>query len=264
MTCVTTPRRPVIALTLVLTLSLLAVAAQPAPLTVAAAADLSPALRELAADFEKRTGTKVALVFGSSGNLATQIEHGAPYDMFFSADTDYPHQLEAKDLIAPGSLHRYAIGKLVLFASKDSPLDLKGLGMRALIDPSVHKIAIANPQHAPYGRAAMAAMKRAGLYPRIAQKLVLGENVSQAAQFVLSGNAQIGIVPLSLALAPGMAGASKYWELPDGSYPPIEQAVVILKGVKERPAAEKFLDFVKSPDAAAILRGYGFQLPEAK
>lgn len=263
MTPITTVRRPLL-LTFVLTLGLQTVATQPASLTVAAAADLGPALRELAAEYEKRTGTHLALVFGSSGNLATQIEHGAPYDVFFSADTDYPRQLEAKGLIAPGSLQRYAIGKLVLFASKDSPLDLKGLAMRALIEPSVHKIAIANPQHAPYGRAAVAAIRRADLYLRVGEKLVFGENVFQAAQFVLSGNAQIGMVPLSLAIAPGMADKGKYRELPDGSYPAIEQAVVILKGAKEQAMAQRFLGFVKSPEAAAILRRYGFQLPEAK
>ncbi len=249
-------------LALVLAFCVRTTAAQPALLTIAAAADLSPALRELAADYETRTGAHVALVFGSSGNLTTQIEHGAPYDVFFSADTDYPRQLESQGLVVAGSLYRYAIGKLVLFVAKDSTLDVQHLGMQALLDTSVHKIAIANPQHAPYGRAAMAVMKRAGVYPRIAQKLVLGENVSQAAQFVLSGNAQIGIVPLSLALAPGIAG--KYWELPRDLYVPIEQAAVILKRSKNLQAAEGFLQFVKSPEAAVVLRRYGFQIPEAK
>lgn len=264
MTSVTRSQALLTLLVLVLAPFVCDIAAQSPPLTVAAAADLGPALRELAAAYEKRTGTHVSLVFGSSGNFATQIEHGAPYDIFFSADTDYPRQLESKGLVVPSSLYRYAIGKLVIITPNNSPLELKGHGMDALIDPSVQKIAIANPQHAPYGRAAVAAMKRADVYSRVAGKVVLGENVSQAAQFVLSGNAQIGLVPLSLAIAPGMADESKYWQLPDGSYPPIEQAVVILKRTKELPSAEKFLQFVKSPDAAVVLRRYGFQPPEAK
>ncbi len=263
MTSVTMLRQALMVLTLVLTLPFQAVAAPPV-LTVAAAADLGPALRELAAEYEKRSGTHVALVFGSSGNLATQIEHGAPYDVFFSADTDYPRQLETKGLTVPGSFYRYAVGRLVLMVVRDSPLDLKRLGTQVLLDVSVRKIAIANPDHAPYGRAAVAALKQAGLYSRIAQKLVFGENVSQTAQFVLSGNAQIGIVPLSLAVAPEMSATSKYWELPDGSYPPIEQAVVILKGAIDSSSAEKFLQFVKSRESGAVLRRYGFQLPEAK
>jgi molybdate transport system substrate-binding protein len=263
MTCVTSSRARLLLLTFALTLCPYGVAAD-RTLTVAAAADLGPALQELATAYQQRTGTRVALVLGSSGNLTSQIEHGAPYHVFFSADTGYPRQLESKGLTQPGSMYVYAAGKLVLFVVRDSPLGVHQLGMRALLDSSVQKIAIANPRHAPYGRAAMAAIESAGLAPRISHKLVLGEDVTQAAQFVLSGNAQIGIIPLSLVLAPGMAGKGKYWQLPAAAYPPIEQAAVILKSTKEPALANGFIEFVKSPPAAAVLRRYGFERPETK
>jgi len=182
-------------------------------IAVAAASDLNFALKELAADFEKRTGTHVKLTLGSSGNLYSQIQNGAPYDLYLSADVRYPHKLIESGHARPDSLYRYAIGRIVVWAPKSSPVAVER-GLDALLDPAIRKIAIANPKHAPYGRAAVAAMESFKVHDRVKDRLVLGENVSQAAQFVESGAADIGIVALSLALAPGMKASGKYWEIP--------------------------------------------------
>jgi len=183
-------------------------------ITVAVAADLSSALGEIAANYEKRAGVAVKLSFGASGALTQQIQNGAPFDLFFSADMDYPKQLTAAGQADGATLYRYATGELVLWVPRDSPLEVERRGMDILSDPSVKKIAIANPQHAPYGRAAVAALKHFGWYEKVSDRLVLGENVSQAAQFVESGNAQIGFVALAHAVAPAMQGKGRYWTVP--------------------------------------------------
>jgi molybdate transport system substrate-binding protein len=172
-------------------------------ITVAAASDLQFVFQDVAARFEKETGHRVKLIFGSSGNFFAQIENGAPFDLFFSADIDYPRKLEAAGLSEPGTLYPYAMGKIVLWAPRGSTLNLS-LGLKSLLDAKVKKIAIANPQHAPYGRAAVGALRSQGIYQQVSDKLVLGENISQTASFVLSGSADAGIVALSLALGPGM------------------------------------------------------------
>ena len=156
-------------------------------ITVAAAADMSAALPQLVAGYTKKTGQTVKLSFGASGNLTNQIRNGAPFDVFFSADEEYPQQLIAEGLAQKDTLYRYAVGRLVLWVPADSPLDLSKLGMTALLDPSVKKISVANPATAPYGRAAEAALRHFGIYDRVSSRLVVGENVSQAAQFVESG-----------------------------------------------------------------------------
>lgn len=230
-------------------------------LTVAAAANLGPALREIAANFEKNSGTHVALVYGASGNLAMQIENGAPFDVFLSADVDYPRSLETKGATVPGSLAVYATGKLVLWVTNASGIDVGRLQPQMLLLDSVHKIAIANPQHAPYGKAAVEFLRKAGLYDRVAGKFVLGEDVAQAAEFVSSGNADVGIIPLSLALAPAMKERGKYREIAADLYPPIRQAGVILKNAKNPSAAAKFLAYIRSAEAAAVLARYGFEPP---
>src|SRR5256884_5176464 len=232
--------------------------------TVAAAADLSAALREVAANYEKQTDIKVKLSFGASGALTQQIENGAPFDVFFSADMDYPRQLISRGLADAGSLHRYAIGKLVLWTAADSPLDIQNKGLNVLIDPGVKKIAIANPQHAPYGRAAVAAMKHVDLYDQVADRLVLGGNVSQAAQFGESGNAQVGFVALAHAMAPGMQEKGKYWQIPDGAYPALDQGVVIVSHSKHKKDAARFLEYIKTKNVSGILQRYGFTVPDQK
>jgi molybdate transport system substrate-binding protein len=248
--------RTTVCLAILLLLSSMLCGAQ--ELTVAAAADLNFALRDIAARYESATGTKVKLTFGSSGNLSTQIENGAPYDLFFSADVDYARKLETSGAAVPGTLYEYAVGKLVLWVPNGSKLDVNR-GLAALDSPMVKKIAIANPAHAPYGRAAVAALKNQGIYDRVQDKLVLGENISQTAQFVESGNADAGLLALSLALAPTMKNEGRYSQIPQSSYPEIRQAVVVLKSAKDKAAASRFLDFVKSPPAAESLRQYGFE-----
>ncbi len=230
-------------------------------LFVAAAADLSSALKDIGNSFEKKDGVSVKLSFGASGALTQQIQNGAPFDLFFSADMDYPRQLIATGDADGSSLYEYAVGKLVLWVPADSPLDVAHQGMNILLDPSVKKIAIANPQHAPYGRAAVAALKHAGLYDRVQQRLVLGENVSQAAQFVESGNAQAGFVALAHAVAPGMRGKGKYWELPAEDYPALAQGVVMISRSQHKKEAAEFLDFLKTNQAQELLQKYGFTRP---
>ncbi len=247
---------------IVLLLLLPAGAVAQQPLTIAAAADLNFALRELAAAFEKQNGTPVRLSFGSSGNLFVQISNGAPFDLFFSADLEHPRRLEAAGLTVPGTLIRYATGRLALVIPAGSKLPLDRRGIAVLLDASVHRIAIANPQHAPYGQAAVAALRHFGLYDKVAPKLVFGENVAQAAQFVDSGNAQAGFVALSLALAPD--SKTKYSLVPAEAYPALEQGVVIIKSSRNLPLARRFLEFLKTPAATAILTHYGFAVPETR
>lgn len=230
-------------------------------LMVAAAADLSSALQEIADRYQQQSGVAVKLSFGASGELTQQIENGAPFDLFFSADMDYPKKLiEAGDADAT-SLNQYAVGKLVLWVAGNSTLDLKRDGMNALLDPAVKRIAIANPAHAPYGRAAITALKHAGIYDRVSDRLVLGENVSQAAQFVESGNAQAGFVALAHAVAPSMQGKGKFWVVPAEDYPPLAQGVVILSHSRQKKEAAEFLAFVKSKATTELLRSYGFEVP---
>jgi molybdate transport system substrate-binding protein len=230
-------------------------------LVVAAAADLSTALKEIGDNYEKKTGVKVKLSFGASGALTQQIQNGAPFDLFFSADMEYPRQLIASQDADAASLYQYAVGKLVLWVPADSTLDVEHKGMNALLDPSVKKIAIANPQHAPYGRAAVAALKHTGVYDQVADRLVLGENVSQAAQFVESGNAQAGFVALAHAVAPGMRGKGKYWEVPLDAYPPLAQGAIVLSHSERKKDAAAFLEYIKTKEVAEQLRKCGFTLP---
>ena len=231
---------------------------------VAAAADLNYALKNLAARFEKQTGNTVALSFGASGNFYSQIQNGAPFDLFFSADADYPKKLAAAGLMDTVSLHTYAVGHLVLWAPTNSGLNPQELKMTLLSQSSVKKIAIANPEHAPYGRAAMAALEHYGMKDKIADKLVLGENISQAAQFVASGNAQAGLIALSLAASPVMKHSGTYWELPANAYPEIQQVAGIVSSSQHKPTAQAFLAFIRSPESAAVLERYGFGGPSEK
>jgi molybdate transport system substrate-binding protein len=238
--------------------------ASPEEITIAAAADMSVALPEIVAAYSKKTGQTVKLSFGASGNLTNQIRNGAPFDVFFSADENYPQQLIDEGLASGSTLYRYAVGRLVLWVPNDSTLDLSKLGMKALLDSSVKKIAIANPATAPYGRAAAGALRHFGIYDQVSQKLVIGENISQAAQFVESGNAQAGLIALSHALAPAMKSKGRYWTVPLDSYPRLNQAAVVLSKSKHRGAARDFLEFLRGPEATSLLASYGFTLPEDK
>lgn len=227
---------------------------------VAAAADLKFAMTQLAEQFEKETGTRVNVTYGSSGNFFSQIQNGAPFDLFFSADVEHAKKLEARGFAERGTLYNYAVGQIVIWMPPSANVDVNKLEWNALLDASIQKIAIANPEHAPYGRAAVAALQKAGIYEQVKSKLVYGENISQAAQFVQSGNAQAGIIALSLAVSPVM-NAGKSWEIPAEMHPPIEQAAVLLTSAKDKKAARAFLDFVKSAAGREVLLKYGFAIP---
>lgn len=232
-------------------------------ITIAAASDLHFAFKELIPEFEQATGTRVNISLGSSGNFFAQIQHGAPFDLYFSADISYPQKLEAAGLTVPDSLSRYAVGRIVLWTRLDSLLSVTE-GLQVLRHRAVRKIAIANPKHAPYGRAAVAAMKYFNLYDGVNDRLVLGENVSQAAQFVESGAADLGIIALSLARAPALKDQGTYWEIPAEAYPPLEQGVVILRSSTRQEQAKQFLAFMQSPQGQAIMMRYGFVVPESR
>lgn len=236
--------------------------AQASELSVAAASDLNFAFKEIVVHFERQTGTHVKLSLGSSGNLFSQIQNGAPFDLYFSADIRYPQKLEETGHAVPGSLYRYATGRIVVWVPAHSSLDIARRGIEALRDPSVHKIAIANPKHAPYGRAAVAAMEHFNIYEHVKDRLVLGENVSQTAQFVESGAAEIGVIALSLALAPPMEREGRYWEVPLDAYPSLEQGAVIVRRGGNQEEARALLTFVQGAEGQAIMRRYGFAVTE--
>lgn len=229
---------------------------------VAAAADLKFALDELITVFQRQhPQISVAVSYGSSGSFFAQLAQRAPFDIFFSADMDYPRKLIAQGLALPETEFFYAVGRIVLWVLKDSSIDVEKLGVQAVFHPTVKKIALANPQHAPYGRAGEAAFKALGVYDAIREKFVLGENVAQTAQFVQSGAAQIGVIALSLALAPTLREQGRFWEFPLESYPKMEQGGVILQWARDRASTELLRAFVLSETGRTILRDYGFFLP---
>lgn len=249
-------------LLVVFILSLVSTLAAADELLVAAASDLHFALQNIASRFEQQTGNKVRVSFGSSGNFFNLIENGAPFDLFFSADIGYARRLEASGRGEPGSLYEYASGRLVLWVPQNSPMDLNR-GLNVLQDPRVRRIAVANPRHAPYGRAAVAALQSANLYARLREKLVIGENISQTAEFVQTGNADVGLVALSLALSPTMKPRGRFVEVPASSYPAIRQATILLKSSRNKVLARQFLNYVKSPESSSVLRQYGFVVPSS-
>lgn len=235
-------------------------AASAEEITIAAASDLNFAMKDLIADYEKTSGHRVKLSLGSSGNFYAQIQNGAPFDLYFSADIGYPKKLEEAGLAVPGSLYRYAVGRIVLWTSHAAHRDVSK-GLAVLRDPSIKKIAIANPKHAPYGRAAVAAMEHFKVYEQAKERLVLGENISQAAQFVESGACEVGIVALSLAVAPSMKEKGVYWEIPAEAHPPLEQGAIIVKSSTHQAAATQFLEFMRGDRGREIMTRYGFVLP---
>lgn len=212
---------------------------------------------ELAAKFEQQTGVRVGVTYESSGNIFSQLQNGAPFDLFFSADMEYPRKLEAAGLIVPGTLSTYAVGRIVVWTPGGATLDLPRHGLSALRDSRVQKIAIANPAYAPYGRAAIAALQKAGVYPEVKKKLVFGESISQAAQFVQSGNAQVGILAESLVRSSALKNGD-VWEIPLALYPPLEQAAVVLNSSRDKEKAVSFLQFVKGGDGRTVLAKHGF------
>ena len=218
-------------------------------------------MKELTARFERQTGSKINLVFGSSGNFFAQLQNGAPFDLFFSADIEYPRKLEAAGLAEPGSLYEYATGKIVLWVPGNSPVDLDR-GLAAVADPAIRRLAIANPAHAPYGRAAETALKKTGVWEQVSSRLVFGENISQTAQFAYSGNADAAILALSLVLAPAMKEHGRYFVIPQQMYPPLRQGAVIVKKSAHKDLASRFMEFLKMPETRSLFTQYGFQEPD--
>jgi molybdate transport system substrate-binding protein len=235
-------------------------------LKVAAAADLSSVMPRLAAAFQKQTGAHVNVSLGSSGNFFAQIQNGAPFDVFLSADRSYPEKLQAAGLTEPGTLVTYARGRLVLWMPDTSPLHftagksgvLRG-DLKSLPGPQVRRIAIADPEHAPYGRAAVAVLQYYGVYQNVKPKLILGENISQTAQFAQSGNADAAFIAYSIALTAPMEKRGHVVLLPQESYPPLDQAAVVPRSSRNKEQARRFLEFLKSGEAQTILRQFGFE-----
>lgn len=227
-------------------------------ISIAAAADLKPCLDDIAGAFEKEhAGSTVAVTYGSSGNFATQIREGAPFDLYFSADIEYPRQLHNEGLAASEPA-LYAIGRIVLWSAT---LDASRLTLADLAGPDVGKVAMGNPEHAPYGKRAEEALRASGLWDKVQGKLVLGENIAQTAQFVQSGNAQVGIIALSLALRPELSSRGRYYLIPAALHQPLEQAFVMTKHGVDNPLAKAFAAFIAAPQSRAIMAKYGFALP---
>lgn len=246
--------------------TLLAVAFASAPVAhadevrVAVAANFSAPAQSIAADFEKATGHTVALSVGSTGKLTAQIGNGAPYEVLLAADSDTPVRLEADGLAVAGSRFTYAIGKLVLWSPRPGVVDAKGQVLGS--DRFTH-LAICNPALAPYGAAAIQALRALGLYDRVAPRLVQGESVAQAYQFVASGNAELGLVALSQVTEEGRLREGSAWIVPQPLYAPLRQDAVLLAPGRNRAAARAWLAWLWQPAAQAIIRSYGYELPDA-
>ena len=235
---------------------------QSATVRVAAASDLKFALPELIAAFRAQSpDILVEPTFGSSGNFYAQLTNKAPFDMFLSADVAYPRNLVDAKLADADSEFLYGIGQIVVWVPKTSELDVQRMGVQVLTDPRVRKIAIANPAHAPYGRAAEAALKTLGIYDTVKDRLVLGDNIAQTAQFVESGAADVGIIAHALALAPNMRSQGTFWIVPLDAYPRLEQGGVIMTWAADRDAANAFREFLVSAPGRKILARSGFILP---
>jgi molybdate transport system substrate-binding protein len=236
--------------------------ARPAPATVrvAAAADLKPVLDEAARRLAARQpAIRIEPTYGSSGSMHAQILQHAPYDLFLSADVDYPRDLVAHGVGATGDLFTYATGRIVIWVPTTSKLAIERDGVRALEGAS--RIALANPLHAPYGKAAEDALRQAGLWDRMKGRLVLGENVAQAAQFVQSGAADAGIIARSLALTAPMRAAGRSWEIPEGAHAPLVQGGLILPWATSRAAAFRLRDFLLGDEGRQLLNVSGFGAP---
>lgn len=224
-------------------------------LTVAAAADLTQAFEELGREFEAANKTKVVFVFGSTGMLTRQIENGAPMDLFAAANVDYVNQLEQQGLIIPGTKALYARGRITMWTTADSALNLQTIA--DLRRPEVKRIAIANPDHAPYGLAAQQALQKAGMWDEVKPKLVYGENIRQTLQYAETGNVDVAIVALSLS----QQSKGRWVLIPEELHQPIDQGLAVIKSTRNEPAARAFAAFITGPRGREILAKYGFAFP---
>jgi molybdate transport system substrate-binding protein len=237
---------------------LLSMPANAEKITVAAASDLKFAMDEIVTTFKKdNPGDEVEVVFGSSGNSHTQIQQGAPYDLFFSADIGFPRELAEKGLAASDA-KPYAIGRIVLWSAS---LDATKMTLASLADPKITRVAIANPKHAPYGKRAEEALRASGLWEKVEPKLVYGQTIVQATQFVQTGNAQVGIIALSLASNPELVQKGGYWLIPENLHEPLEQGFIITKRAEGNELAKRFADYMDSKPVRAVMTKYGFVLP---
>jgi len=226
-------------------------------ITVAAAADLHQALDEVIAAYQHdHPGSRIDVVYGSSGNLLTQIEQGAPFEIFFSADSNYPQQLVDHGK-AGGTPVPYAFGHLVMWSAS---IDMKNVQVADLEQPKFGRIAIANPQHAPYGKRAEQALRAAGVWAPLQSRLVFGDNIGQTAQFAQSGNAQVGLVAESLVVNSPVMGS--YAPVPPSLYEPLKQSFMLTKKGAENPLAQDFAHYVQAGQGKAVLSRYGFKLPD--
>jgi molybdate transport system substrate-binding protein len=245
-------------------LALLAAIARPSGaargITIAAASDLQTVLPDLARQFERTSGITTTVTFGASGNFFAQIRNGAPFDVFLSADADYPRRLAEGGQVESSTLYEYATGRLVLWTRHDSGLDVNK-GLVLLTDPRVRHVAVANPATAPYGRAAIAALHASGLFEATGRKLVYAENVAQAAQLAQSGNADVALIGHALAAGPALRAAGRFVDVPARLHPPIAQAAAVVSSSSNKAAAREFVGFLKSTAAKQTLRSYGFDLP---
>ena len=227
-------------------------------ITIAAAADLKFAMDEIVTTFKQaHPADQVDVIYGSSGKFHTQIQQGAPYDLYFSADIGFPREL-AKTGFAASEAKTYAFGRIVLWSAN---LDASKMTLASLTDAKITRIAIANPKHAPYGKRAEEALRTSGLWEKVEPKLVYGENIAQTAQFVQTGNAQVGVIALSLAINPELASKGGYWLIPDKLHQPLEQGFVITKRAEGNVLAKQFADYMGSKPARVVMTKYGFILP---
>ncbi|MBI3942912.1 MAG: molybdate ABC transporter substrate-binding protein [Chloroflexi bacterium] len=223
--------------------------------SVAAAADLNSAFTEIATLYEQETRHKVVLAFGSTGQLAQQVENGAPFDILAAANVSYIDDLRQKGLVIPETQQLYAQGRIVLAVNKKSGVN--AIDLEGLLNPAIQHIAIANPDHAPYGVAAMQALQTEGIWEQIKPRLVYGENIQQTLQYIQTGNAEVGIVALSVANVPEIS-----WTPIDGKlHQPLNQALAVIKDSQHEAAARNFVTFVNGPQGRAIMKKYGFLLP---
>ncbi len=226
--------------------------------TIAAAADLKFAMDDIVASFKKgNPSDEIEVIYGSSGKFHTQIQQGAPYDLYFSADIGFPREL-AKTGFAASEAKPYAFGRIVLWSTTS---DASKMTLASLADPKITRIAIANPKHAPYGKRAVEALQAAGVWQKVEAKLVYGENIAHTAQFVQTGNAQVGIIALALAVSPELASKGGYWLIPDTLHEPLEQGFIITKRAAGNVLARQFADYMSSKSVRAVMTRYGFILP---
>jgi len=243
-------------------LLLAAATAQAEKITVAAAADLKFAMDEVANAFRKSyPGEEVEIIYGSSGKAHTQIQQGAPYDLYFSADIAFPNELIKQGLAASSKVTPYALGRIVLWSTS---MDATKMTLASLADPSIKHVPTANPKHAPYGKRAEEALRAAKLWATVESKMIYGENITQAAQFVQTGNAEVGVIALSLAVSPELSSKGGYYLIPDNLHEPLEQGFIILKRAEHNPLARQFADYMNSPPARAVMTKFGFVLPGEK